>query len=67
MKEYIFEQFINLKEEKDIKYIISLIEFLEGKEGKDNEIKGKKKEENKKYLNEFLNKLLDEKNLLKKE
>jgi len=66
MKEYIFEQFINLKEEKDIENIISLIEFLEGKEGKDNEIKGKKKEENKDIINEVLNKLLNE-NLLTKE
>ena len=63
MKDYIFEEFINLKEEKDIENIISLIECLEGK---DNEIKDKKKEENKEILNEFLNKL-GKKNIFLKE
>ena len=71
MKDYILEQFTNLKNIKDIDNIISLIECLqegkEGKEGKIKEINEKKKEENREIINEFLNKLLDEDNLFKKE
>jgi len=67
IKDYIFEQFINLKEEKDVENIMSLIECLEGKDGKINEINDKNKGENKEITNEFLDKLLSEKNLAKKE
>ena len=65
MKDYILMQFTNLKNKKDIDNIISLIECLQ--EGKIKEIDDKKKEENKEIINEFLNKLLDEENLFKKE
>jgi len=70
MKEYILKQFINFRNEKDIENIISLIDCLEGKKGKEGEFKetnDKKKDENREIINEFLNKLLDEKNLFKKE
>ena len=73
MKDWILGKFTYLKNEKDIENIMSLIECLEGKkqkEGKGGEIKEtneKKKEENQEIINEFLNKLLDEKNLFKKE
>ena len=59
MKDYIFCEFFNLKEEKDIENIMSLIELFEGKGEKVNEIKDKKKKENKGITNEFLNKLIE--------
>ena len=68
MKDYILNQFINLKNKKDIDNIISLIDCLQqGKEGKVKDTNDNNKEDNKEIINEFLNKLLDEKNLFKKE
>ena len=58
MKYYIFSEFFNLKEEKDIENILSLIDLLEGKGEKVNEKNDKKKTENKDITNEFLNELI---------
>jgi len=66
MKDYILRNFINLKEEKNIENIMSLIDFFEGKEENANEINDKKKKENKEITDEFLNELLDKYNLFNK-
>jgi hypothetical protein len=78
IKEYILNEFLNLNKESDIDNIIALIECLDEKEKKIND-KDKDKEDNedneeneenkgnKEIISEFLNKLLDEKNLFKKE
>ena len=67
------KEFLKLDKESDINYIIDLIQCLEEK---DNKINNKEKEdnkeneenrENKNIISEFLNKLLDEQNLFKKE
>ena len=63
MKDYILRNFINLKKEKDIENIMSLIDCFEGKEENANEINDKKKKENKEIIDEFLNLLLDKYNL----
>jgi len=78
IKDYILNEFLNLKKESDIDNIIALIECLDEKEKKINDIDNEKEDkekneeneenkENKEIIREFLNKLLDENNLFKKE
>jgi hypothetical protein len=70
IKDYILTEFLILDKESDINNIMALIECLEEKENKKDdkaEKENKDNEENNKIICEFLNKLLDEKKLFKKE
>jgi len=70
IKDYILTEFLNLNKESDINNIIALIECLDEKENKKDDKAdedNKDNEENNKIISEFLNKLLDEKKLFKKE
>ena len=67
MKEFIFEEFVNkLNDEKDIENIIKLIDCLEGKDKKTEDIIYQKDKVKEKIVNEFLQKLMV-KNLFTKE
>ena len=56
-----------MNNESDIDNIIALLEFLEEKDNNKNNKEKDEKEENKIIISEFLNKLLTENNLFKKE